>query len=73
MLAVLAGLVVAGCEDKAKKLEAEPAQVHATAASPVSAQEVAPAAASGKVAGSAEAEKSCSPGGCAPGQCGANK
>lgn len=33
----------------------------------VSAREVAPAA------GSAEKEKTCSPGGCAPGMCGANK
>jgi hypothetical protein len=71
---VLSGLTVLGC-DKGSGVAAEPSPSSAPAAlaapsasSAVQAQEVPSAA--GKAGG---AEKSCAPGGCAPGQCGGSK
>jgi hypothetical protein len=69
---VLSGLTVLACE-KTPQVAAEPAP-SAQAAAPgapsaaVGAKEVPSAQGAG-----AEAEKTCSPGGCAPGQCGGNK
>jgi hypothetical protein len=79
ILTVLSGLTVLAC-DKSATVAAEPA---GSAAAPLAA----PAAAtSGKAEGAsvaakevpsaqgkAEKEKSCAPGGCAAGECGANK
>jgi hypothetical protein len=85
IFAVLSGLTLLGC-DKAATVTAEPAAAAATAApapastashgaaaaalvsAPVTAKEVP--SAPGKAA---EKEKSCAPGGCAAGQCGAKK
>jgi hypothetical protein len=81
ILTVLSGLTLLGC-DKAATVNAEPAasaQLVASAA-PAALAEVSPSAsgvaakevpsAQGKAA---EKEKTCSPGGCAPGQCGGSK
>lgn|GEM_PF-4508177 len=76
ILTVLSGLTLLGC-DKAAPVAAEPAP--SAAAATLSAP--APAADSASVAAkevpsaqgkAAEKEKSCAPGGCAAGQCGAN-
>lgn len=69
---VLSGLTLLAC-DKTATVAAEPASSAAPAASAapsaaVAAKEVPSAAGKG-----VEAEKSCSPGGCAPGQCGGSK
>jgi hypothetical protein len=88
ILTVLSGLTLLSC-DKASTPSAEPlasvskaaSAVSAAAGGGVSAQEVAPAQAADakKPAGAASAraggavEKSCAPGGCAAGQCGAKK
>ena len=80
ILTVLSGLTVLGC-DKAATVKAEPA-----ASAPLVAS-AAPAAAAAAPSGAgvaakevpsaqghgAEKEKTCSPGGCAPGQCGGSK
>ena len=71
---VLSGLTALAC-DKAATPRAEPltssapAGIAVPSASSVPAAQEVPAA-SGKPA---EKEKSCAPGGCAPGKCGANK
>ena len=85
IFAVLSGLSLLGC-DKAATVKGEPAAAAASAAlvpapaasngvpaaalvsAPVTAKEVP--SAPGKAA---EKEKSCAPGGCAAGQCGAKK
>ena len=79
ILSVLSGLTLLAC-DKAATVKAEPAAsaVPAAVAAPsgatapdspsVAAKEVP--SAPGKAG---EKEKSCAPGGCAPGECGANK
>jgi len=72
---VLSGLTILACdktatvaaEPVASALPATPAAAPAPSAA-VSAKEVPSAAGKGT-----EAEKSCSPGGCAPGQCGGKK
>jgi hypothetical protein len=83
ILTVLSGLTVLGC-DKAATVKAEPAE-SAVVASAVPAGPAAPAAAPsvgakevpsaqpGKADKAGEKEKTCSPGGCAPGQCGGKK
>lgn len=67
---VLSGLSVLAC-DKSTTASAEPSKptpaVAGSATPDVAAKEVPSAA------GSAEQEKSCAPGGCAPGQCGGAK
>jgi hypothetical protein len=79
IFAVLSGLTALACDKGGAAVTAEPpasaaaadASKPSTAAStgePV--KEVAPATSAGKPA---EKEKTCSPSGCAPGQCGANK
>jgi hypothetical protein len=84
LIAVLAGICVAGCKNEQPKAEPQPATVPASSVSGsgpaavasnpvVAAQEVPPAAGSAAPApaGSAKkGEKKCAPGGCAPGKCG---
>lgn len=87
ILTVLSGLTVLGC-DKAATVQAEPAasaQLVASAApaapAPAAAAPSAPGVAAKEVPSAqgsgtghaAEKEKTCSPGGCAPGQCGGSK
>jgi hypothetical protein len=80
ILTVLSGLTVLGC-DKAATVKAEPAEsavvasavpAAAPSAPGVGAKEV-PSAQPGKADKAGEKEKTCSPGGCAPGQCGGKK
>ncbi len=84
ILTVLSGLSVLAC-DKAATVKAEPAGAdHAvTVASASNSAAESPSVAAKEVpsaqalpsakAGAVEKEKSCAPGGCAAGQCGANK
>jgi hypothetical protein len=84
ILTVLSGLSVLGC-DKAATVKAEPAASTQVAPPAAPADVAAPAAAAASAAGvnakevpsaqgkASEKEKTCSPGGCAPGQCGGSK
>jgi len=76
ILALLAGLAIAGCDKKTEAAPEPPASAgSAAAASPdakVEAKEVPPALPSGSAAAKEKAGK-CAPGACAPGQCGANE
>jgi hypothetical protein len=75
ILALLAGLAVAGCEKKPEAAPEPPSKsVDATAVpSAVEAKEVPPAAPSGSAEPKKEKAGQCAPGGCAPGKCGANE
>jgi hypothetical protein len=71
IFAVLSGMTVLACDKGAPAVTAEPpasAAPVAAAGSAAPVKEVTPA-----TGASAEKEKTCSPSGCAPGQCGANK
>jgi hypothetical protein len=80
ILTVLSGLTVLAC-DKGATVAAEPAGSAHAAAAPSAASSPAKATQGASVAakevpsaqGSTEKEKSCAPGGCAAGACGANK
>ena len=79
IFAVLSGLTVLGC-DKTTAPTAEPVnsggsalKAPTAAAPPVASATEVPAASGKPAASGAGKEKTCAPGGCAPGQCGANK
>ncbi len=82
ILALLAGLAIAGCEKKQEAAPEPPAAADNAAPAPaasgapadakVEAKEVPAAAASASAKPKQEKAGKCTSGGCAPGQCGAN-